>query len=106
MRFLDVNLAAFVGEPVIIRYDPRDLAEIRVFHNGTYLCTAVCQDLADTTVSLKDLHAARSRRRRELRAQITDRKTLVEQLLTAHRDDSPPPPLDPPGRRLKRYRND
>ena len=34
LRYLDPVLAAYVGETVIIRYDPRDLAEIRVFHRG------------------------------------------------------------------------
>src|SRR5437660_2709124 len=29
-RYLDPTLAAYVGEPVIIRYDPRDMAEIRI----------------------------------------------------------------------------
>ena len=32
LRYLDPVLAAYVGETVIIRYDPRDMAEIRVFH--------------------------------------------------------------------------
>ena len=32
MRYLDTTLAAYVGESVIIRYDPRDVAEIRVFY--------------------------------------------------------------------------
>jgi len=31
LRYLDPVLAAYAGESVIIRYDPRDLAEIRVF---------------------------------------------------------------------------
>jgi putative transposase len=45
---------------VIIRYDPRDLAEIRVFHQGRFLTRAICPDLAATTVSLKEITAARS----------------------------------------------
>ncbi len=31
LRFFSPTLAAYVGEPVTIRYDPRDLGEIRVF---------------------------------------------------------------------------
>ena len=49
-------------------YDPRDLAEIRVFHRGTFLCRAVAPELAAQTISLKDLQNARARLRRELRA--------------------------------------
>lgn len=32
LRYTDATLAAYVGEEVIIRYNPRDIAEIRVFH--------------------------------------------------------------------------
>ena len=42
LRYLDPVLAAYVGESVIIRYDPRDLAEIRVFHRGRFLGRAIC----------------------------------------------------------------
>src|SRR5690625_6820885 len=35
LRYIDTNLAAYIGETVIIRYDPRDIAEIRVFHQYT-----------------------------------------------------------------------
>ena len=31
LRYLDPVLAAYVGDSVIIRYDPRDMAEIRMF---------------------------------------------------------------------------
>ena len=41
LRYIDTNLAAYVGETVIIRYDPRDIAEIRVFYKDQYLCTAI-----------------------------------------------------------------
>ena len=102
MRYLNVNLAAFVGESVIIRYDPRDLGQIRVFHDGTFLCTAICQDIADETISLKELRTARDRHRKDLREQITARRTLVDDLLAVHQAATPPPPA----RKLKRYRND
>jgi putative transposase len=64
LRYLDLTLAAYVGEQVTVRYDPRDLAEIRVFHQGRFLCRAVSAELAASTISLKDLQAARNRRRR------------------------------------------
>ncbi len=34
LRYMDPTLAAYVGESVTIRYDPRDIAEIRVFHRN------------------------------------------------------------------------
>jgi putative transposase len=106
MRYLDVNLAAFVGDPVTIRYDPRDLAEIRVFHDGTFVCKAVCPELANVTISLKDLQAARNKRRRELRGEIADRRSLVEELLAVHQATAPYQPPTGPRRRLKRYRDE
>src|SRR5271165_2639352 len=51
MRYIDPTLAAYVGEEVLLRYDPRDVAEVRVFHNDRFLCRAVCQELAGETVT-------------------------------------------------------
>ena len=36
-----------------MRYDPRDVAEIRVFHADRFLCRAICQELAGQTVPLQ-----------------------------------------------------
>lgn len=80
LRYLDLTLAAYVGEQVTVRYDPRDLAEIRVFHEGKFLCRAVSAELAASTISLKDLQAARNRRRRELRTELNSRRSLVDAL--------------------------
>jgi putative transposase len=41
LRYLAPTLAAYVGEPVTIRYDPRDLGEIRVFHRDRFVCRAI-----------------------------------------------------------------
>src|SRR3989441_12977280 len=41
-HYLDTTLAAYVGEDVTIRYDPRDMAEIRVFYKDAFLCRAIC----------------------------------------------------------------
>jgi putative transposase len=81
LRYIDPTLAAYVGEAVTIRYDPRDMAEIRIYHNNRFLCRAVCQELAGETVSLKDIVRARNRRRRELHKIITARRSLVDQVL-------------------------
>jgi putative transposase len=112
LRYLDSVLAAYVGESVIIRYDPCDLAEIRVFHRGRFLGRAICPDLAVTTVSLKEITAARSARRRELRRQIGERASIVDRLIAVHAPPPPAPPAvatpaeDQPARRLKRYREE
>lgn len=57
--YLDPTLAAYVGEEVMIRYDPIDLAEIRVFFEDRFVCRAVCPELSGQTVSLKEIVAAR-----------------------------------------------
>ena len=94
LRYFSITLAPYVGEPVTIRYDPRDLAEIRVYHRDKFLCRAVSPDIASVTVSLQDLQTARNQRRRELRQQLTARRSLVE-LLTQPRPGSGRGEYDP-----------
>ena len=81
VRYLDTTLAAYVGEPVTIRYDPRDVAEIRVFHRNKFLCRAISGEYAGQSITLKDIQAARSARRRALRAQLNDHIALLGQYL-------------------------
>jgi putative transposase len=100
-------LAAYVGEAVVVRYDPTDLSEIRVFYQDRFLCRPVCQELADQVVSLKDIQRARTQRRRELGETLRQRLQLVDTLRGAAPE---PPPLPeesaPPRPRLKRYFNE
>lgn len=81
LRYLDLTLAAYVGEAVTIRYDPRDLAELHIYHRGRFLCRAICPELAGQTIALKDLVRARTEQRRALRGTLTDREQLVRQYL-------------------------
>jgi len=116
LRYIDPTLAAYVGEVVLLRYDPRDITEVRVFHEGRFVCRAVCQELAGETVPLREVIRARERRRRELRRTIQDRRKVVDSLLEARRGcvtegtpgDLPESPPEPqrPGRTLKRYADD
>jgi putative transposase len=46
LRYTSTTLAAYVGETVTLRFDRRDVVEIRVFHGDRFLCRAVCADLA------------------------------------------------------------
>lgn len=115
LRYIDPTLAAYVGEDVIIRYDPRDMAEIRVYYQERFLCRAVCQELAGETVTLKDIIRARQRRKRELQRQVSVRQSLIDQLLTAPvpavatYEALPPSPAAPaaqPRVALKRYHHE
>ncbi|WP_320204026.1 Mu transposase C-terminal domain-containing protein [Agrobacterium rosae] len=81
LRFLDPTLASYVGESVTIRYDPRDMGEVRVFHRNRFLCRAVNVERAGQAVSLKDIQTARSAHRRQLRGLIKERQQRVVDLL-------------------------
>jgi putative transposase len=89
LRYLDLTLAAYVGESAIIRYDPRDMAEIRIFHRDRFLCRAICPELAAETIALRDIIQARNRRRRDLRHTLQDRSRTVAALLEARRGAPP-----------------
>jgi putative transposase len=121
MRYLDPTLAAYVGESVVLRCDPRDMAEVRVFYHDRFLCRAICQELAGATVPLRDIIRARNRHRRELRQTLRERSQVVASLLTMRRGhpcetDGPTSdgtePSDPcktspmPTQQLKRYYNE
>ena len=103
-------LAAYVGDSVIIRYDPRDMAEIRVFTGAGFLYRVICPELAGTTVSLKDITAARNARRRGLARGLRERASVVDRLLGAHQEQPPPGIYETPATasgpssRLKLYR--
>lgn len=117
LTYLDLTLAAYVGEEVTVRYDTRDMAEIRVFHQNRFLCRAICPELSGVTVSLKEIVQARNRRRRDLRQQVIEHAASLDALLgmrpetesrpeaSALPDPTPEPPL-PLRPRLKRYFND
>jgi len=113
MRYMDLTLAAYIGEEVILRYDPRDMAEIRVFHQGRFLCRAICQELAGETVPLREIIQARNRHRRELRQTIKERQRTVDSLLEVRRFGvqeqptvSSPSEPEPATTTLKRYFNE
>ena len=72
-RYLAPTLAPFVGRTVTIRYDPRDLSEIRVYDHNTYICVAVDEAHPNERLSLRDIETARRARRRELRKNLNDR---------------------------------
>ena len=82
-------LSAYVGESVVIRYDPRDLAEIRVYHNNKYICSAISSELSEKTVSLTQLKTARIKRKAELRETIKQRKSLVDHILDRPERNTP-----------------
>jgi putative transposase len=87
LRYINTNLAAYVGETVVIRYDPRDIAEIRVFYQDKYLCTAISPEISDYTVDLKDIVSARNKIRRNFKKQLESSKTVVEEIVLSKQND-------------------
>jgi putative transposase len=98
LRYIDPTLAAYVGEAVTIRYDPRDIAEIRVFHRNRFLCRAISPEHAGRTVTLKDIQTARTRYRRSLRAGIKERTARVTDYLPTSVGSLSPPEKDKPAK--------
>ncbi len=107
LRYIDTNLAAYVGETVLIRYDPRDIAEIRVFYQDKYLCTAISPEISDYTVDLKEIISARNKIRRNLKNQLESSKSVVEEVVKSkQRDRSQLTNSDKKKSKLKRYLNE
>jgi putative transposase len=112
-RYMDITLAAFVKEEVLIRYDPADMGEIHVFYHDRFLCRAICAELSDRKVSLKEIEKARSKRRKQVRAGLGARAAMVNRYVEMHQERPSAPktvvaePVAaevPP--RLKRYINE
>lgn len=114
LRYTDPLLANYIGEDISIRYDSRDLTEIRVYHQNKFLCRAICPDLSTETVSLKEIQTARNQRRKQLKQQIKDRVSIVDALMgnkkqSSHTHFEPEQPTTtnkPKKPALKRYYND
>lgn len=81
LRYLDATLADYVGRAVTIRYDPRDITEIRVFIDDRFLCRAISPDWAGPAITLKDVQAARVAHRRAMRARLTAGRSAVAEYL-------------------------
>jgi putative transposase len=90
-RYMDITLAAFVKEEVLIRYDPADMGEIYVFYQDRFLCRAICAELSDRKVSLKEIEKARSERRKQVRTELSTRAALVNRYVEIHTAAPPSP---------------
>lgn len=67
IRYTNPNLIAYVGEYVLIRYNPEDLAEIRIYYENKYLCNGISPELSNYSVNLNDLVSVRNKRQRTLK---------------------------------------
>ncbi len=83
--YMDVKLAGYVRSTVRIYYDPADLRTITVYTpdgitGGEFLCQARCQDSEEQKVSLKEVMAARTQRRKELQTDLHERQRAMKQV--------------------------
>ena len=101
-RYIHTTLAGYVGESIIVRYDPRDLAQISVFLEGKFICHAICQELAGHTISLKEIIKARRSKKRELRQIINRRQALLSDVFNNRVENAPTKKAST----LKKYENE
>lgn len=87
-KYTDLALGAYIGEEVMIRYDPRDSGEIRVYHENKFICRAVCWERAGESLSFKEISKANSRRRKNLRGQLRELDETAHTLLRDDKDDN------------------
>ncbi len=103
LRYTNPNLSAFVGEPVLIRYTPNDLAEIRVFYKNQFLCNAISPDISNYEINMDDLIFARNKRKKLLKQKIQV-PSSVELLIEEKKYEEITTP--PKKSALKRYYNE
>ncbi len=72
-RYVEPTLAAFVGEMVTVLYDPRDLTEVHVYHEGWFVCRALSPEHL-AAPSLRDIQRAR----RDAKNRDLDQPTTME----------------------------
>jgi len=101
-RYLSPTLASFVGRTITVRYDPRDLSEIRVYDHDTFICTAIDEAHPNQRLTLREIETARRARRRQLRKDINDRIPTTPR----HEPEPPPSSAAPRRRRLRTYEED
>jgi len=108
-RYFDVSLNGYVGEDVTIRFDPRDLAQIHVYADNSLICRAVCFELSDKSVSLKEVQQARNHEAKVQRERLRDLLAVAEKLVPVPVQSRPQtvhsiaPPTDYPKVKLKRF---
>lgn len=97
LRYTNPNLSAFVGEPVLIRYTPNDLAEIRVFYKNQFLCNAISPDISNYEINMDDLIFARNKQKIQVPSSV---ELLIEE--KKYEEITTPPKKSA----LKRYYNE
>lgn len=91
LRYIDPILANYVGEYVLIRYNPSDVSSLRVYYKEKFVCQPICIELSQETVSIKELQRVRNQRKQQLKKKILQRKSFVEAVIEANNKNLPHP---------------
>jgi putative transposase len=81
LRYFSDNLIPFIGEEVSIRYDPRDLAVIHVYHHDRLIGKALEPELSQVRMSLREVQALQKKQRSELRKEIREKVSFSKRYL-------------------------
>ncbi|EIZ2004032.1 transposase, partial [Listeria monocytogenes] len=89
MKYVHPTLSAFVSEPVVIRYDPRDISDVRVFYKNVFLCTAVSTSFEQYAIGIREIEKERSKLKRELKRElIVSTNKVIEKLVGRQKENS------------------
>lgn len=77
-RYFDVSLSGYIGEEVIVRYDPRDLSHVLVYSDNRFICKAACFELTGTPMSLKEVRQARNHEAKLQRERLKELLAVAE----------------------------
>ncbi|WP_142423544.1 Mu transposase C-terminal domain-containing protein [Enterococcus faecalis] len=104
IRYTNPNLVAYVGEYVLIRYNPADLVEIRIYYENKYLCNGISPELSNYSVDLNELVSARNKRQRTLQEKVHS-PSAVDLLIGEKKKELQKNPKQKKSK-LKRYYNE
>ncbi|MBC1211098.1 Mu transposase C-terminal domain-containing protein [Listeria booriae] len=102
LKYMNTNLAAYVNESVIIRYNPRDLAEIKVFYQDQFLCSAIADEISSYKISVDDISKARRKLSTALKQELQFHKTVSEEAIQLSQRTEELTPVNSTSK-LKRY---
>lgn len=107
LKYVHPNLSAFIGETVEIRYDPRDISEIRIFYNREFLYNAIATTFEGYSVSLKEIESERNKQRRKLSKELTiSTQSVIEKIKQEKNSGQSKKKTIDQKSKLKRYWND
>jgi putative transposase len=82
LRYFHLNLVAYIGESITIRYDPNDLTEIWVYdEQNKCICKAVCEEFQDQCITYEELKKIRTNRKKDLKKEINYKVKKAHQLI-------------------------